>query len=542
MIQGLFNKNLFIYIMIALCALGILLKLLLGILYSRLIKASDNMATSKNKLTQTMKKKFETCYKLKIGVNNVDIFVDKYVFRHKFCGILLSTWENICGQILMLCLLVGSISTILGLIYECGKQQVLSTFSVGILTSGMLIFLEGLTNLGGKKELFRLNMKDYLENILKVRLEQEQSQPDFIEQYKREYLQEEASQALTSSSLLAAASETTKKKSKKEISGKFEKVKLKRQQKEEKRLDKQLKKEQARNAAAKKVEDKRLAKELNRKEKQDAKLRVKEEAERQKREVKLALEKKREAERAEIERIRAEVRAEEELKKAEKKKQEEVKKALQLEKQAAKAVKRKVVATETTVDSITVGERLTVEERKTAAEHKPIAEYKTVAERKSVAQERKENLLREVLERRSLEGQEQEEARKEDNIAVTVVKEEEKVEMVSETKESAELPQQEEPAAEMYRPKKAPVKTFKPEKATVEKIQIAKRKPVTDTSESAELEKVEAEKAETVGKDSARNEKAERFAQKGKPVHKKGRQASVEDDKLIEDILKEFLA
>lgn len=527
MIQELFNRNLFIYIMVALCALGILLKLLLGILYSRLIKASDNMAASKNKLTQTMKKKFETCYKLKIGVNNVDIFVDKYVFRHRFCGILLSTWENICGQILMLCLLVGSISTILGLIYECGKQQILSTFSVGILTSGMLIFLEGLTNLGGKKELFRLNMKDYLENILKVRLEQEQNQPDFIEQYRKEYLQEEAVQAFGSSSLLAAASETGKKKSKKEISGRFEKVKIKRQQKEEKRLDKQLKKEQAKNAAAKKVEDKKLAKELNRKEKQDAKVRVKEEAERQKREVKLALEKKREAERAEIERIRAEVKAEEELKKEEKRKQEEIKKALQLEKQAAKAEKRKPA------------------ESKVMAERKAVAERLTGDEHKTVAQERKANLLREVKERRNLEVQEQEEeAVKEDNVAVTVAKTEDKPENLTKSAEIGAGNRQEPVTAKMYKPEPAHAETFKPEKAKVQKIQINKRQSDKEDSKVEEPVKADVEKGETILKEAIVKSKAEHSSERNKPksVHKKGRQASLEDDKLIEDILKEFLA
>ena len=34
-----------------------------------------------------MKMKFETCYKLKIGVNNVDIFVDKNILRYRFLWI-----------------------------------------------------------------------------------------------------------------------------------------------------------------------------------------------------------------------------------------------------------------------------------------------------------------------------------------------------------------------------------------------------------------------------------------------------------------------
>jgi len=185
-IRELFDRNVFIYTMIGLCTLGIMIKIILQIVYGSLVKASYNMGGSKNLLTSNMKKKFETCYKLKIGVNNVDIFVDKYLYRHKFCGILLSTWENLCGQILLSCVLIGSISTILGVINNCGRNVVLNTFAVGIISSGLLIFFEGLINISGKKNIIRLNMKDYLENFLKVRLEQGELQPELIEQYKKE--------------------------------------------------------------------------------------------------------------------------------------------------------------------------------------------------------------------------------------------------------------------------------------------------------------------------------------------------------------------
>ncbi len=483
MVQELFDKNIFSYIMLALCACGILLKLILNLVYSRLIKASDNMAKSKNKLTQMMKKKFETCYKLKIGVNNVDIFVDKYVFRHRFCGILLSTWENIGGQILMLCILIGSISTIVGLIYECGKQQILSTFSVGILTSGLLIFLEGLINLSGRKELIRLNMKDYLENILKVRLEQEQVSPELIEQYKKEYLHEEE-QALNSSELLAAASEKTGKLTRKEKKDKLskakaEKIREKMRLKEAKRAEKINNKEVKKADALNKKEAKRLDKEKKKVLKVQNRQKAREEEERIKRETKLALERKREAERAEIERIKSEVKANEERKKEEKRKQEEIKKALILEKKAVKEEKRKA---------------------------QPI-EYKTIA------QERKESLKREIRERRHIETHEDEKDvilySREDKIAVTLMDE----------KPAAENKKEDKMAAVNSSEK------LHMEKAAVEKVNV----------ELAHVEKPKVEKGQVIKTSAAKEEKV-------KPAAKKAKQTSTADDKLIEDILKEFLA
>lgn len=341
-VQELYEKNIFIYILIGLLGCGILFKLIISLIYSRLVKASDNMATSKNKVIKTIKKKFEACYKLKIGVNNVDIFVDKYVFRQRFCGILLSTWENLCGQILVLCLLVGSISTILGLIYECGKQQILSTFSVGILSSGLLIFLEGFINITAKKEILRLNMKDYFENILKVRLEQENESPELIEQYKKDFLQDEVVQAVGSHSLLAATSEKQSKKSSKpsKFIKKQEKIKAKRLKKEEAMAAKELKKENKMAKAAKKEVSKKIKKESRHSEKLEAKRKAKEEKIRIKNETKLAIEKKKEQERLEIERIRAMAKEEEKRRKEEKQRQKEIKKMLKFEKKLAKKNKK----------------------------------------------------------------------------------------------------------------------------------------------------------------------------------------------------------
>lgn len=480
MVQELFDKNIFIYIMFGLLGGGLFLKLLLNIIYNRLVKASDNMATSNNKLTKTMKRKFEACFKLKIGVNNVDIFVDKYVFHHKFCGILLSTWENICGQLLVLCLLVGSISTILGLIYECGKQQILSTFSVGILSSGLLIFLEGLVNLSTKRELLRLNMKDYLENILKVRLEQENESPELIEQYKQDYLKDEVGQAVNSSTLLAAASEkqSVKKSKPSKFTKKQEKARVKRLKKEEAIAAKESKKELIRAEARKKIEDKKAAKNNKVFEKMEAKRRVKEERVRIKNELKQAIEKKKEMEKAEIDRIRALAREEEEKRKADKNKQEEIKRMLLLEKQSAKKSKQK-----------------------------------------SKAQEHKENLLKEVAGRRNYEVEEE--------LAEQIDAIEDKTAAAVETEVREEKPiPVREKAVSM--PSKttsaAPIKEVQPVKmveAKIEEIHFAR----PNTSSVNKKEEPVIVKKET------------------KPLGEKRVKASTpEEAKLFEDILKEFLA
>jgi hypothetical protein len=186
-VKEIFKENILIYVILGLCALSLLIKMLVSFAYKRLMKSSSQMNTSKNKLMKLIRLKFETCYKLKIGVNNVDAFVDKYVYKYRFCGILLYTWENLSGQLLILCLLTGTVGSVFGLIYDCGKVAILSTFFTGIFTAALLITFENMLNLNVKKNIIRVNIKDYLENYLKAKLENEFLTPELLEQYRNEY-------------------------------------------------------------------------------------------------------------------------------------------------------------------------------------------------------------------------------------------------------------------------------------------------------------------------------------------------------------------
>jgi flagellar biosynthesis GTPase FlhF len=151
------------------------------------VKESDNPGAAKNKQLKHIKLKFETCYKLKIGVNNVDTFVDKNVLRHRFGGILLSTWEVLSGQVLYFSLLLVPTSALFGVFFDCGQDLILLTGTVGITTSAVLILVDKGLNLQDKKKMIRMNLLDYLENFCKVRLEQEVFNPEMLEQYRNEY-------------------------------------------------------------------------------------------------------------------------------------------------------------------------------------------------------------------------------------------------------------------------------------------------------------------------------------------------------------------
>ncbi len=190
-VQDIFIYNMPIYVIVGIGIMGLLIRLMVQGIYKNLIKASENMANSENNLMKQVKTRFEACYKLKIGVHNVDIFVDKYIYKHKSCGILLCTWENISGQLFVMSLLVGIVSIGLAIFFECGQDAILSTFLAGLITNSLLIIVDSFIDLSRKRIILQVNMKDYLENMLQVKLEQMYFYPESLERYQNEYFEEE---------------------------------------------------------------------------------------------------------------------------------------------------------------------------------------------------------------------------------------------------------------------------------------------------------------------------------------------------------------
>ncbi len=143
-----------------------------------MIRASNNMGRTNNKFINKLKLKFETLYKLRIKVNNVDAFVDKSINNHKIGGILLITWEKLSGQVAIICVFIGLTCLLYGVYLEVNRMWIVSVLSMSILTGGLLIVLENLLNKHYKKEIIKGNIVDYLENFLINRLENEDIQID----------------------------------------------------------------------------------------------------------------------------------------------------------------------------------------------------------------------------------------------------------------------------------------------------------------------------------------------------------------------------
>ena len=186
MVQEMITNYVAMYTILVLGGIGIVMKFLLGIKYSVLLKDTYKVGTEKCEWINLLKKKYEICHKLEMNVYNVDNFVDKYVYKQKWCGVFLYTWENICGKLCVLCGALSVIAVVLAVYIKCGQAVVVDYFTAMVFSFTLLITFSMLANVSKKKEVIHLLLCEYLENVYDVRLETEKVNPQLFEQFKDE--------------------------------------------------------------------------------------------------------------------------------------------------------------------------------------------------------------------------------------------------------------------------------------------------------------------------------------------------------------------
>ncbi len=165
------DKRILIYAIGALGLVGIFIKICLSVTYKKFIRAADEVSTTETKWIKGMKNRFEAQYKLKIGTNNVDVFIRKHCMKARSAGMLLTTWEKLGGQTVPMCMILGSLGAFLALYLDEGSNSVILYLLLGGWTAGLILIVDSLTDISGKKLVLLTSLRDYFENMLKTKLE-----------------------------------------------------------------------------------------------------------------------------------------------------------------------------------------------------------------------------------------------------------------------------------------------------------------------------------------------------------------------------------
>ncbi|MCH5266058.1 MAG: hypothetical protein J1F02_09175 [Lachnospiraceae bacterium] len=179
-----------VYGVALLCVLEIAVKGMLGHTYRRLIKAARDMGHSRHRLINALRMKFETCYQLKIGVPNVEVFVEKYLRHYRVFGLYIKTWETFCNQCMLLAMIGSFGGGIWAMVLDLERSVIFASLFAGVLGNGIILLFDCFFGIGNKLEILRIDMMDFLENIYKPRLENETFHTQMMKEYQQEYFTE----------------------------------------------------------------------------------------------------------------------------------------------------------------------------------------------------------------------------------------------------------------------------------------------------------------------------------------------------------------
>lgn len=173
-----------IYVLMGMSAFaGVVSKVVVGRTLRKLVAAAESMGKSNHPLMRLVRAKFEHTCMISEKVENVGVFVDKYLYEYRVGGVRLHAWRRLQMAGVGLCLILGGVGAIISYRIKGATEQTAMIGGTGVALALIVFLVHMLTDEEYRLEAVRNYMVDYLENIYQHRYEKT---------YKKEVLAEEA--------------------------------------------------------------------------------------------------------------------------------------------------------------------------------------------------------------------------------------------------------------------------------------------------------------------------------------------------------------
>ena len=173
-----------IYVLMGMSAFaGVVSKVVVGRTLRKLVAAAESMGKSNHPLMRLVRAKFEHTCMISEKVENVGVFVDKYLYEYRVGGVRLHAWRRLQMAGAGLCLILGGVGAIISYRIKGATEQTAMIGGTGVALALIVFLVHMLTDEAYRLEAVRNYMVDYLENIYQHRYEKT---------YKKEVLAEEA--------------------------------------------------------------------------------------------------------------------------------------------------------------------------------------------------------------------------------------------------------------------------------------------------------------------------------------------------------------
>lgn len=107
MLETIVKQEIIFYVMGVLMAIGIIAKLISHFTVRKMVRAAGEIQKSNHRLMKLIKAKFEHASMISDKVQNVEAFVDKYIYEYKVFGVRLGGWSSFPKKILWLISVLG---------------------------------------------------------------------------------------------------------------------------------------------------------------------------------------------------------------------------------------------------------------------------------------------------------------------------------------------------------------------------------------------------------------------------------------------------
>ena len=176
-----------IYVLMGMSAFaGVVSKVVVGRTLRKLVAAAESMGKSNHPLMRLVRAKFEHTCMISEKVENVGVFVDKYLYEYRVGGVRLHAWRRLQMAGAGLCMILGGVGAIISYRIKGATEQTAMIGGTGVAMALIVFLVHMLTDEEYRLEAVRNYMVDYLENIYQHRYEKT---------YKKEVLVEEARSA-----------------------------------------------------------------------------------------------------------------------------------------------------------------------------------------------------------------------------------------------------------------------------------------------------------------------------------------------------------
>ncbi len=165
MLETILDRHVVFVLLGILAFAGVVSKCVVNISLKRLVRAAGNMNKSTHPLMRLVRAKFEHASMISDKVENVRVFVDKYLYEYRVLGIRLHGWRRMEKAAAVLCLLAGAAGA--GLAYYVNGMDHM-VWKIGASGAGLAAFVylvHLMTDERYQLEAVRNYMVDYLENV-----------------------------------------------------------------------------------------------------------------------------------------------------------------------------------------------------------------------------------------------------------------------------------------------------------------------------------------------------------------------------------------